>query len=963
MPLPDGVTSDGIRGSFINGIYETAPILYGENAYGFADTSETIQNIANALPIELSVDGERFSLDQVHSEGRLEQYERSLAMTYGQLERRLVWRTKSGKRIRIDSRRLVSLEDKAIACLVYRITVLDPGETDLEIRSLIDGHTSNKAGGDDPRLPRASHEPTLRVTASEYDAAEGILALRQDTVRSGLAIAVAVAHKSNMGKGIAVADDQARISLHFRIQAQTLDTIEIEKYIAYSDSRHTEKDDLIPRAKELSLKARENGYQVLREKQETFLDRYWQAAEIRLNGDLALQQSLNFSIFHLIQSAAEDGQTSIAAKALSGEGYEGHYFWDTEMYIFPFFLYTKPEVAKQLLRYRYSILDQARERAILMGQSRGALFPWRGISGRECSAYYPAGTAQYHINADICLAVMRYWDATLDEDFLWEMGFEILLESAVFYLDLGFMDSKKGFVIHEVTGPDEYSTLVNNNYFTNLMVQGTFESTAAIMRRLDLQDHKRLQNLMSKLGHDPGELLSQFEEAARRMYLPKDENFNLPLQDDAVLDREPWDFLNVSKDKYPLLLNYHPLVIYRYRVSKQADLLLSLYLKPDHFTAEEKRRAFDFYELFTTHDSSLSASVHAIVANGLGLEAKAYRYFMETARLDLDDTHGNTADGLHMANMAGNWLAMVSGYGGMHVEQQTLRFKPQLPKAWNSYEFHISFHGCLLSVKIDSSTVTYKLLEGKALSLLHFDQTINLTAEHDLVNLPRRTVMEPDKQRFKPKAIIFDVDGVLLSSDEEHYLAWQKLCDEEGIYFDRHINQRLRGVSRLACVDIILEQSERKYDEIEKIELATRKNGYYQEAIADIDEEAVLPGVKALLDELSEHDVLLASASSSQNAPTLLESCGLSHYFPVQVDGKMISKSKPDPEVFTLAAEKLGVEAESCLVFEDATAGIFAAKRAGMHSAAVGKIAGNYLELGADLAVWRLDQIHADDIV
>lgn len=970
LPLPEGPAKDGMRGTFLNGFYETSPILYGESAYGFADTAETMQNVADPLPIRLLVDGEVFDIRKAAVEGRLTAYERDLAMSYGQLERKLVWTTARGKEVRIDSRRLVSFTESAIACLVYRVTILDPEGAKVELHSIIEGNTQNKAGGDDPRLPRGSQSPTLLILHKQIDLAEQLLQLRERTVHSGLSLAVAIAHRSNVPldrSATTAANTDAdpveaqRPRLVYSKQLTGLESLEVDKYIAFADSRTTPEQELDAAVRQLAFAAREKGYDSLRETQQAYLDTFWSRAQIRLQGDVALQQGLNFSSYHLLQSAGRDGLTSVAAKGLSGEGYEGHYFWDTEMYMFYFYLYSMPELARALLAYRYSILDQARDRAILMGHSRGALFPWRTISGRECSAYFPAGTAQAHINGDIALAAQAYLEATDDRDFLWTMGLEILLESAVYYLDLGFYD-KRGFCINEVTGPDEYTALVNNNYYTNLIAQLTMEAAVKAVRTLEGDDAARLDKQFEQLGYNKTEIVTKLEEAAAAMYFPFSDELGIPLQDESFADREPWDFLGADKAKYPLLLHYHPLVIYRHRVSKQGDMLLAEFLRAERFSYEERSKSYDYYELFTTHDSSLSASGYSIMANWLGRAGKAFHYFMETARLDLDNTHGNTRDGLHLANMAGNWLALTAGYGGMQVRDGHLSFRPQLPPAWKSYDFRILFRGSLLDLKIVREGVTYELLEGPPLRFRHHDTEVTLTHEEPAQKLPLQSVIPEAARRAPLEAVLFDVDGVLLSTDEQHYQAWQQLCDEEGIYFDRSINQRLRGVSRMACVDILLERASRPYSDAEKHELAERKNGYYRDAIEALDETALLPGVTAFLDALKERGVRMASASSSKNAPTLLRRTGIEQYFEVQVDGTDIQHSKPHPQVFSLAAERLGVEPANCLVLEDAEAGIAAGRAAGCRSVALGHIAARFLELGADGAAWGLDKLEVDDL-
>ncbi len=962
-PLVVKPQPDGISGTFLNGFYETSSIEYGESAYGFADTAETMQNVANPLPIRLTVDGEVFDIDEAAAQGQLSSYERDLAMSYGQLERRLIWTTTSGVRVRIDSRRLVSFTQTHVACLVYRVTVLGSDGAVVELATAIEGNTANKHGGDDPRLPRGSHEPTLQTWYQNEDEAEQVLSLNQRTVASGLALAVAAAHRSNAELTKVEEETEAnRVALHYRKHVGAMETIELEKYISFYDSRTTPEDELATSARDTVMAAREQGYDDLRREQQEYLDHFWNHAQISLRGDLTLQQGLNFSSFHLLQGAGRDGRTSIPAKGLSGEGYEGHYFWDTEMYMFPFFLYSMPDIAKKLLEYRYSILDQARDHAILMGHSRGALYPWRTISGRECSAYFLAGTAQFHINGDIALAVKKYLDATADLDFLWDKGLEMLLETAVFYLDLGYQDPDRGFTINAVTGPDEYTVAVNNNYYTNLIAKLNMESAVQALDVLTDLDKGRLQAKLDALGYDLAEISGTLAKAASTMYFPYSTELGIPLQDDSYASLEPWDFLGADPQKYPLLLHYHPLVIYRHRVSKQADMLLAEYLRPDLFTYEERKKSFDYYELFTTHDSSLSASAHSIMANWLGKSGKAFDYFMETARLDLDNTHGNTADGLHLANMAGNWLALTAGYAGMVVQDGELYFHPQLPQAWSGYDFRITYRGNLLSLKIREAEAVYTLLDGPGITFHHHNHVVSLAPDRATQVLPLENVIPEDARREPIKAVLFDVDGVLLHSDEEHFQAWKKLADEEGIYFDRQINQRLRGVSRMASLEIILERSAKAYSTTEKEELAERKNNYYKEAIEKLDATALLPGVVNFLDALKARGIKLASASSSKNAPTLLKRTGITDYFDCHVDGTDLTHSKPHPQVFSLAAERLGIPPENCLVLEDAEAGIEAGKAAGMRTMAMGHIAARFIELGADTGAWDLTTVSADDL-
>ncbi|MFW6366030.1 MAG: glycoside hydrolase family 65 protein [Spirochaetota bacterium] len=409
----------------------------------------------------------------------------------------------------------------------------------------------------------------------------------------------------------------------------------------------------------------------------------------------------------------------MCAKGLTGEGYDGHYFWDTETYIYPLFLYSNPQVARQLIMFRYNTLEAARKRASELNHSRGALFPWRTIDGHECSPFFPAGTAQYHINADIALAVTRYFEATGDTEFMEDYGTELLAETARIWADFGeFIPSMGGkFCINEVTGPDEYTCLVNNNAYTNFMAAHNLRSAVEAMERLKSDNYEKYVHLCHVLDFDEREL-EYWQSASENMFYPYDETRQLYAQDDSFFSKEIWDFKNTPKENYPLLLHYHPLVLYRYQVCKQADLILAQFLLSDQFSLEQKKRDFEYYEKITTHDSSLSTCIFSIMAAEIGDTEKAYEYFYDTVRTDLDNKKGNTGDGIHAANMAGTWSAIVFGFGGLRVIKGKLHLNPVLPEKLKSYTFNIAFRGAHIRVHVDEERVDCTLVSGNELEIV-----------------------------------------------------------------------------------------------------------------------------------------------------------------------------------------------------------------------------------------------------
>jgi alpha,alpha-trehalose phosphorylase len=964
---------DGQVGTYLNGFYESAVIQYGEIAYGYASESQTMLNVANPLPIQLKVNGRQLDLDQAMADGTISAYSRELQLREGLLVRNMIWEAFPGVRIQLTSQRMVSLTNKAIAAMQYQILALDES-VNVEVTSILDGNTHNRQSGNDPRVGSGLRGQAMHTAHTLANPHHSILHLTQATIRSGLELGCSISHEMKTQdhgqlvfiKPTAITapceDEPGRVKLVYQTTVAQGQAIDLTKYIAFTDSRDFEPQELLEKADALSSEACALGFAKLVHQQRDYLDRYWKHSQIKLDGDPALQQGLNFNLFHLLQSAGRDGKTNISAKGLSGEGYEGHYFWDTEMYMLPYFLHTSPEISKALLTYRYTILPQARSRAREMGHTRGALYAWRTINGNECSAYYPAGTAQYHINADVAFAVSRYVESTGDNQFLLDMGAEILFETAELWLDLGFYNPEKSgqFCINSVTGPDEYNVLVNNNYYTNIMAQANLRKAAAAARYLKQKHPDRYLELKQALNMDLDDLTGQWQQASDRMYLPSDKAKDILLQDDAFLDRIPWDFQNVPRSQYPLLLHFHPLVIYRHRVIKQPDLVLAQLLHGDSFTFKDKKRAFDYYESCTTHDSSLSTSIHAVMACELGYSNKAFRYFMTTARLDLEDQHHNTQDGLHLANMAGTWMVMVNGYAGVRVIDGYLSFKPQIDQHWDAYSFRFAHAGCLLNVTVNKDMVVYTLLEGTSIAFNHHASPIVLSEQNPRIEMPLVPVV--DRSQDSIQAVIFDLDGVLLSTDEQHYQEWKKMADEEGIYFDRTINKRLRGVSRLESLEIILEKAQIAYDEQEKIALAERKNAYYQELIQQIKPQSVLPGVVDFLTALKKKGILLATASSSKNAPTLLKLTGLDRFFDAMADGNDITRSKPDPEVFLLASERLNLAPNVCLVVEDAVAGIEAAKSGGFRSLAVGDAAEQSLICNPEARALDLNHVQVEDL-
>lgn len=705
------------HGTFINGFFEAWEIEYPEAAYGFATAGQTIVNVPDAKTIRLSADGERLDL----AAAEVEEYERSLDLRSGVLRRRLVWRTSTGKRLEIDSARLVSFKRRNLALVTYRVTALD-APVRVELESLLinrqDGEgefaARRRVDGLDPRrsdeLEGRVLEPTGRTVSEQR------VGLAFQTSRSRLGVAALVEHEPT-GQTV-VHPDWCATRFAFDLQAG--ESAAIVKKVVYVDGGQVgsnDGDELLAAAGKLMDDL--PGTEAVIEEQRGWCGGFWERADIRVHaevgegrriaeeetapqdaGERALQQAVRWNVFQLAQAAARADGRGVSAKGVSGSGYSGHYFWDTEVFVLPFLAYTLPIAARSTLELRHAMLPAARRRAEVMSVA-GALFPWRTIDGEEASAYYPAGTAQYHIDADIAYAVLRYATVTGDEAFLAGPGAEILIETARMWRSLGFFSERDGrFHIHSVTGPDEYSAVVNDNFYTNAMARLNLERAAdAAERKPDL------------LGTTPAEVAG-WRRAAASMALPFDDRLGINAQDSEFLSRKRWDLAATPREKRPLLLHYHPLVIYRHQVLKQTDLVLAEFLLSSRFSAEQKRRDFEYYDPLTTGDSTLSAAVQSIMASEVGYQRRAYRHFRRMLWTDLANLHANTADGVHVAAMGGTWLALVCGFGGLRDDAGELRFDPRLPAGWSALEFRLGWRGSVFHVKLSRATLRFRLLEG-----------------------------------------------------------------------------------------------------------------------------------------------------------------------------------------------------------------------------------------------------------
>ncbi len=711
-----------IRGTYINGLYERVPMNHAEFAHGFPEEHDRQPRIMDFQTCEVFLDGERAQLIQ----GKTSQYSRRLNFENGESIRSYCYHTDNGKKALLTFKRVVSLECPSLAVLVTEVNY----DGAIELISVIDGDIENYSDHKDPRTARGQTK-LLEYEKGEIEEDTCVMTLK--TTQSHIKVTALINHVINH-HSVNVSHENRSKQLITRVNGKG--NIRLEKWCFVSDSlRQAEPEKYL---RKLSKEFTFETYESLTKRQAHQLGMFWKRTQISIEGDDTAAFATRFMQFQLLQNVGVDAYSNVSAKGLSGEGYEGHYFWDTEIYIFPVILLTDPKRAKKLLEYRYKRLPESREEARKLGHLKGAKYAWRTISGIESSGYFPAGTAQYHINADIAYAFIQYYQATNDLAFMAKKGLEVLIETGRVFMDMGHYHDGH-FHIYDVTGPDEYTAIVNDNYYTNVMVAHHFKWLNIIYQRLLHSPYKDI--VKDKCMHIflEDDEIEQMKKASERMYYPMDKDKSFYAQDDSFLSKPVWPFENEDYMKRPLLLNYHPLAIYRHQVLKQADSLLAHMLLEEEVTESQMKKGYEYYEKVTTHDSSLSSCIYGIMAARLGDIEKAYDYLHESWVMDLKDTHRNTKDGLHMANISGSLLGVIYGFAGVRIIEEKLYIRPQKPSKWDAYSFYIYFKGRHIKIEVaDKCRIT--CLSGKPLSIYINDACYELKKEIEYDYQSRQTL-------------------------------------------------------------------------------------------------------------------------------------------------------------------------------------------------------------------------------
>ncbi len=716
----------GLPGAYLNGVHELRPLPYAEAGYGYPERAQAMINVTNGKLIRLLVDDEPFDVRY----GELHSHERILDFRAGVLSRRAEWSSPSDHRIKVASTRLVSLVERSVAAISYQVeAVTHP------VRLVVQSElVANEA------LPTASGDPRASVVLdapwhAQLQASDGArVELVHRTEHSRLMMAAAMDHLVDGPPTTEVSaesfPDLGRVTITVLLQPG--EQLSLVKYVTYGWSAERSAHALRDQVDAALVAARQTGWEGLLAEQRTYLDDFWDRADVEVDGDTEIQQAVRFALFHVLQAGARAERRAIPGKGLTGTGYDGHAFWDTETFVLPVLTYTMPEAAAHALTWRHATLPAALDHAKRLGLE-GASFAWRTITGAPCSAYWPAGTAAFHVNGDIADAVIRYLDATGDDAFEKNIGLELLVHTARLWRSLGHHDNRGGFRIDGVTGPDEYSAIADNNIYTNLMAQQNLRAAADMAERQPAARH---------LGVDEDEMAA-WRDAARAMAVPFDDALGVHPQSEGFTSHQVWDFAATNDEHYPLLLHFPYFDLYRKQVVKQADLVLAMHLRGDAFTHEQKAANFDYYEALTVRDSSLSACTQAVMASEVGHLDLAYDYLAEAALMDLDDLEHNTRDGLHVASLAGTWIALVAGLGGMRQRGGSLCFAPRLPEGIRRLAFGIVYRGRRLRVDATHEATTYRLADGDGIEIYHFGTATAVSLSSPVVcPTPKSPVLE-----------------------------------------------------------------------------------------------------------------------------------------------------------------------------------------------------------------------------
>lgn len=723
----EAYSGETLQGNYIAGVYYPDKTRVGWWKNGYPEYFAKVLNAANWVGIDINIDGEQLDLAKCE----VLKFRRELNMQAGHLKRNFTAKTAAGKIVEVEAIRFCSMADDEAGAIKYTITPVNFAGW-LTITPFIDGDVVNKDSNYDEKF-------WDEIKKESWNDG-GFLQMR--TKKTGFEVATGMLVSAFQNNEPVKLNTQAvtkekYIAAKFKLQAAEGQSTTVVKYAANLSSQNYAAADLAANLKDTLARISKKGFDVMLQEQADAWAEKWKMNDIIIEGDASAQQAIRFNIFQLNQTyTGEDDRLNIGPKGFTGEKYGGSTYWDTEAYCVPFYLSTADQkVTRNLLLYRYKQLGKAIDNAKLLGFNNGAaLYPMVTMDGTECHNEWEITFEEIHRNGAIAYAIFNYVRYTADEDYLADYGLEVLIAIARFWSQrVNWSDDKQQYVMLGVTGPNEYENNVNNNWYTSTLATWCMKYTMEVAAKVKAAEPAKYAALVNKISFKEEEETARYKDIIAKMYYPYDENQQVFLQQDGYLDKEQILVKDLPAIDRPINQKWSWDRILRSCYIKQADVLQGIYFFEDQYDIDTIRRNFDFYEPRTVHESSLSPCVHAILAAKLGDEARAYEFYLRTARLDLDDYNNDTEDGCHITSMAGTWMSVVEGFGGMRVINGKLSFQPFLPGKWRSFSFHIGFRGTILNIKVSKEGVQIKNLSGTETTVLVYDKEQVVKANDELL--------------------------------------------------------------------------------------------------------------------------------------------------------------------------------------------------------------------------------------
>ena len=716
----ESYTGSSFQGSYIAGIYYPDKTKVGWWKNGYPEYFAKVLNAPNWIGIDVEIEGESLDLNTCKS---VEDFRRELNMKEGWLKRSFKATLLNDIKIKVTATRFLSMELDELGAIDYNVELLS-GKAKIVFKPYLDSGISNTDANWEERFWK-----TVAIKEEGHQAFITSQTLKTEFLACTYMQSEIFVNEEKVQADFNSKQEENKIEFSYAVFAEKGDTVKIRKYAGYVTDMNHEKNGLVDAAKNVLATALDHGFDALLQMQKETWAKIWEMADISIEGDVKAQQGIRFNIFQLNQTySGKDERLNIGPKGFTGEKYGGSTYWDTEAYCIPFYMATKDQqVARNLLTYRYNHLQKAIENAEKLGFTNGAaLYPMVTMNGEESHNEWEITFEEIHRNGSMVFAIYNYVRYTGDFDYIPEKGLEVMIAVARFWQQrANFSKAKNKFVILGVTGPNEYENNVNNNWYTNYLAKWCIEYCMQMIDKVKSGHKEDYDRIMGHTNLSDSELM-EWKDVAENMYFPYSEEKGVFLQQDGFLDKEIIPVEDLDPKMRPINQTWSWDRILRSCYIKQADVLQGFYFFEDHFKENELEKHFDFYEPLTVHESSLSPCVHSIQAAKLGRMAQAYEFYVRTSRLDLDDYNNEVKEGCHITSMAGTWMSIVEGFGGMRIVDDKLSFSPRIPEEWKGYSFKVNFRNQILKIKVAADKTTFSLEGEEAIKILVKDRLVEV---------------------------------------------------------------------------------------------------------------------------------------------------------------------------------------------------------------------------------------------